>query len=210
MIYIKNIVSNECERRDNIVWLAGLRGEDPNSDEQVYETYSEQQFFKSWKSGLQSLVLRYNDFGNYICSELSRVLSFDIYIKSIDLRNNEIDQSGVKDLINSLKSNKTILNCDIRYNKGFIPYLHRKLAINLLNNLRRAKLDPKVDEQKWMNPDLLTIEVPEYMVSEIQEKLNALVDLPLDFSPSKVNNKNISKSEIRPHSAVIKKGFGHK
>lgn len=94
--YIAKIISNQGEKRDNVVWLAGLRGEAPK--------------FEDVKSGLQSLILRYNDFGNYICGDLSRVLLYDTYIKSIDLRNNRIDEKGVKDMCSFLKSNRTLLN----------------------------------------------------------------------------------------------------
>ena len=82
--YIAKIISNQSERRDNVVWLAGLRGETPQNEE--------------CKSGLQSIILRYNDLGNYLCGEISRVLLYDVYVKSIDLRNNQIDEKGVKDM----------------------------------------------------------------------------------------------------------------
>lgn len=94
--FIAKIISNQSERRDNVVWLAGLRGEAPRNDD--------------YKTGLQSMILRYNDFGSYICGEISRVLLYDIYFKSVDLRNNDIDTKGVKDMCNFLKSNKTLLN----------------------------------------------------------------------------------------------------
>lgn len=50
--YIAKIIANQSERRDNVVWLAGLRGEAPQGDE--------------YKAGLQSLILRYNDFGDFV------------------------------------------------------------------------------------------------------------------------------------------------
>lgn len=50
--FIAKIISNQSERRDNIVWLAGLRGEAPKNED--------------YKTGLQSMILRYNDFGSYI------------------------------------------------------------------------------------------------------------------------------------------------
>lgn len=158
--YIAKIISNQSERRDNVVWLAGLRGEAPNNEE--------------YKSGLQSIILRYNDFKNYICGEISRVLLYDIYIKSIDLRNNDIDEKGIKDMWNFLKSNKTILNCDLRYNIGFSSKLHRDIVFYLLRNLKLAKLDPKIDCKKWANMDSLTIEIPESMVPEVQAKIHSL------------------------------------
>jgi Ran GTPase-activating protein (RanGAP) involved in mRNA processing and transport len=58
-------------------------------------------------------VLRYNSFKDFSAAELSRVLLYDVYIKSIDLRNNLIKEKGVKELLNVVKTNKTILNMDI-------------------------------------------------------------------------------------------------
>lgn len=91
------------------------------------------------------MILRYNDFSNFMCGELSRVLLYDVYIKSIDLRNNCIEEKGVKDIRNFLKSNKTLLNCDLRYNSGFTPKLHRDIVMQLLRNLKRARNDPRID-----------------------------------------------------------------
>ena len=81
-----------------------------------------------------------------MASELSRVLTYDIYLKSIDLRNNLIKEKGVKELVGVAKSNKTILNLDLRGNTGFTSLNHRKVAIKLLNNIRRAQSDPSVNE----------------------------------------------------------------
>lgn len=50
--------------------------------------------------------------------------------------------------------------------------------MKLLRNLKRAKKDPKVDEKKWMNSELLTIQVPQHMVAKIQAKINHLYDEP--------------------------------
>lgn len=58
-------------------------------------------------------MLRYNSFKDFSAAELSRVLLYDVYIKSIDLRNNLIKEKGVKELLNVVKTNKTILNMDI-------------------------------------------------------------------------------------------------
>ena len=69
-----------------------------------------------------------------------------MYIKSIDLRNNIIKEKGIKELLGVAKSNKTILNLDCRGNPGFTSLYHRKMAIKLLNNIRKAQTDPEVDE----------------------------------------------------------------
>jgi Ran GTPase-activating protein (RanGAP) involved in mRNA processing and transport len=106
--YIAKIISNQSERRDEIVWLAGLRGEGPEDIESRQK--AQYRMTGDYKSGLQSIILRYNDFKNYVCSEIARVLFYDIYIKSIDLRNNLIEEKGVKDMLNFMQSNKTLLN----------------------------------------------------------------------------------------------------
>ena len=186
--YIAKIISNQSERRDNVVWLAGLRGEAPNNEE--------------YKSGLQSIILRYNDFNNYVWGEISRVLLYDIYIKSIDLRNNEIDEKGIKDMWNFLKSNKTLLNWDLRYNIGFNSKLHRDIVFYLLRNLKVAKLDSKIDCKKWVNMDLLTIEIPESMVPEVQAKLNNL------FTQS--DDENTPIKQIKKHSNSNKRSSSSK
>ena len=200
--YISKIISNECERQDNVVWLAGLRGEKPGDDPRT----------SNKSSVLYSIVLRHNDFKNYICSELSRVLLYDIYLRSVDLRNNNIEESGVKYMTECMKTNKTLLNCDLRQNEGFTASLHRKIAISLLNNLRIAKQNPKIEVQKWINPELLTIEVPENMVPMIQEKLNALVESPYDITPSKLTNRNESRLNDRPKTVPtnLRKGRNKK
>lgn len=46
--------------------------------------------------------------------------------------------------------------------------------MKLLRNLKRAKRDPRIDEKKWMNAELLTIEVPAHMVADVQAKINNL------------------------------------
>lgn len=79
--YISKIISIQSERRDEAVWLAGLREELPEEE---------------YKNGLQSLVLRHNDFSDFLCNEISRVLYFDVYLKSIDLRNNQISSKGIE------------------------------------------------------------------------------------------------------------------
>ncbi len=136
-----------------MVWLAGLRGEAPKGQKH--------------KEGLQSLILRYNSFKDYTASGINRVLTYDVYVKSVDLRNNIIKEKGVKELVGLAKTNKTILNLDLRGNPGFSSLYHRKLAIKLLNNIRKAQQTKEVDEQKWMNPELLTIEVPEHLLDAI-------------------------------------------
>lgn len=71
-------------------------------------------------------------------NEFARVLTYDTYLRSIDMRNNLVKEKGIKEIVGVMKSNKTLLNMDLRENIGFTPLYHRKLAIKLLNNIRKA------------------------------------------------------------------------
>jgi Ran GTPase-activating protein (RanGAP) involved in mRNA processing and transport len=97
--FLTKLISNQSERRDNVVWLHGLRGEVPKP--------------KELQSGLQSLVLRYNSLKDFSACEISRVLTFDTYLKSIDLRNNLFKSKGIKEIVNVLNINTSILNIDL-------------------------------------------------------------------------------------------------
>lgn len=122
--YLSKLIANQSERRDNCVWLHGLWGEIP----EVYEL----------QSGLQNIILRYNSLNDFVACEISWVLLYDTYLKSLDLRNNVINEKGMKEFVNVLKTNSTILNLDVRDNKGFNSTYHWKIAIKLLNNIWKA------------------------------------------------------------------------
>ena len=89
--FLTKLISNQSERRDNVVWLHGLWGEVP----------------KPWElqAGLQSLILRYNSLNDFVACEISRVLVYDTYLKSIDVWNNVIKAKGIKEFVNVLKIN---------------------------------------------------------------------------------------------------------
>lgn len=85
----------------------------------------------------------------------------------------------------------------MRENIGFTDTLHRKIVMKLLRNLRTAKNDPYLDERKWMNPELLTIQVPQHMVAKIQAQMNSLYDDPSLISDEKQNINRYSEDEQR-------------
>ena len=96
--YVTKLISNQSERKDNVVWLHGLRGDAPHADDIT--------------GGLQPLVLRCNGFGDYVATELARVLTFDTYIRSVDMRHNQLGDKGVQQLLGVLKTNRSLLNLD--------------------------------------------------------------------------------------------------
>ena len=75
---IAKIISAQCERRDHIVWAYSLRGELPPNEE--------------YKLGLKQLILSHNNYSDILASELSLTLRNDVYVRSIDLRNNNVGE----------------------------------------------------------------------------------------------------------------------
>lgn len=71
---------------------------------------------------------------------------YDTYLKSLDLWNNVIKEKGVKEFVNILKTNTSILNLDVWDNMGFNQVYHWKIAIKLLNNIWKAQQNPNIDE----------------------------------------------------------------
>lgn len=91
----------------------------------------------------------------------------------------------------------------MRGNIGFTDKLHRIMVIKLLRNLKKAKNDPKINERKWMNPELLTIHVPPHMVAKIQTKINNLFDEPTEEDFQVRNDR--SKTVIQERSSSRKR-----
>lgn len=56
-------------------------------------------------------------------------------MRSIDVKNNNIDEYWVGEFVKLMNSNLTLTNLDLRENPGFNIKLHRKLALGLLRNI---------------------------------------------------------------------------
>ncbi|CAI2360030.1 unnamed protein product [Moneuplotes crassus] len=161
--FISKIIALQSKRREQAIWLAGFREELPEEEE--------------YKSGLKSLILRHNDFSKDVCSEISRVLYFDIYIRSIDLRNNLLQEEEIQEMKYFLKSNKALINLYVLKNKGLTTKLHRMVVLKLLRNIEYTK-KTNIEDMRWMNPEVLICEIPKYLAPKIQRKMNKLFEHP--------------------------------
>ena len=99
------VISAQSERRDAIVWSYSLRGELPPDNE--------------YKIGLKAMVLSHNSFSDILASEVILTLRNDVYIRSIDLQNNEVGSELVGEFVKLLKTNTSLTNIDLRENPGF-------------------------------------------------------------------------------------------
>ena len=88
--FIKKIISYQSEKRDEIVWLNGLRGEIPKGI--------------SYRSGLHTIILSNNSLTDKFLFQLCEILNHDLYMLSIDLSENNIGYFGMVNLLNALKT----------------------------------------------------------------------------------------------------------
>lgn len=63
------------------------------------------------------------------------ILRNDLYIRSVDLRNNDINEEWVNEFVKLLDTNISLTNVDLRENPGFNTKNHRELALGLLKNI---------------------------------------------------------------------------
>lgn len=51
-------------------------------------------------------------------------MKYDEYMRHIDLRHNKLEQKGLKELLESLEDNNSIVSVEIKGNPGFKDKLH--------------------------------------------------------------------------------------
>lgn len=56
-------------------------------------------------------------------------------MRSVDLKNNNINDEWVEEFVKLMNSNTTLTNVDLRENPGLTLKFHRRLALTLLRNI---------------------------------------------------------------------------
>mmetsp|Transcript_289 Transcript_289/g.314 ORF Transcript_289/g.314 Transcript_289/m.314 type:complete len:355 (+) Transcript_289:281-1345(+) len=175
------IISAQSERRDNVVWSYSLRGEVPPGNE--------------YKKGLKEIILSYNNFQDILASEIILALRNDLYLRSVDLRNNNIGEKQVMEFLKLFDTNNSLTNLDLRENDGFNAKYHRQLALKLLKNIYKVKdageleNDQESDEMscpshrvsrshsrddlnsKYIKSEILTVEIPKKLLDKFSCKI---------------------------------------
>ena len=92
-------------------------------------------------TGLTEFLFRCNSLGRKFIEGLSVALSTDPYIRKLDLSQNAISMEDVLagPFIEALKMNESLVNVDLRGNRGATPEVKRQLALCLLKNLEIYK-----------------------------------------------------------------------
>ncbi|CAG9333004.1 unnamed protein product [Blepharisma stoltei] len=123
---LARVISKNNERVDEIVWLAGLRGEQPEMG--------------GSGKGLEELNLSYNKLKDKTVYDLSSALYHDSIIKALDISYNSITIQGLQEIVSALYTNSTLLYLDIFGNGKSIPISFAKVILKKLKiNLRRFR-----------------------------------------------------------------------
>ena len=99
---IGRIISRQTQRRDQVIWMYGLRNEKPLNND--------------YTKGLISINLSNNNLGDVSADNISNAISYDSYIRSINLSDNQISSTGCKKFIKVLRRNMSVINLDLRNN----------------------------------------------------------------------------------------------
>ena len=116
---INRIIKSHGEKKNEAVWLYGLRNEAPPKN--LYQT------------GLCELDIHDNEIGDCGAEEICRCLVNDNWLQSLNLRKNKIDAQGCSEFVRLLEKNESLLSVDLRENPGF----NRKLSHLILEKLNK-------------------------------------------------------------------------
>ena len=119
---IGRIISRQTYRRDQAIWLSGLRNEKPQSNE--------------YALGLISINLNGNKLSSSSAECITTSLASDQYIRSITLSNNLFDKNSCKKYIYMLRRNTTLLNIDLRDNPGYDDNIKYRLVLKMSKNIK--------------------------------------------------------------------------
>ena len=79
------------------------------------------------REGIRELVLRRNNLGDGFARAIAQTLSYEKYIRAVDVTGNQITEDGLTEVIKTgLMENQTLLCFDARINPGFTSEKVRK------------------------------------------------------------------------------------
>ena len=90
------------------------------------------------ESRLETLNLAANLLGNMFCESLSEYISYNPYIKRLDISSNAIEESNAATLTGSLRSNERIVQFDVQRN-GFSPSTEEEIKEIVTKNFLKGQ-----------------------------------------------------------------------
>ena len=204
---IGRIIARQTYRRDQEIWLYGLRNEFPETND--------------YTLGLISINLNGNKLSSYTADCITTSLASDQYVRSIVLTNNNFDKNSCKKFIYMLRRNLTLLNIDLRNNPGYDDNIKTRLVMKMSKNIRNLYIQFKnkvytekefQNYKKFIDTSFFDLDIPEEIVEFYNNNLQKISENSLTnnhFNNKITNNininniKNIHEEEEKEYSKSL-------
>ena len=198
---IGRIISRQTFRRDQVIWLYGLRNEKPETNE--------------YTLGLIELNLSGNKFSSHTADFIATSMGLDQYIRSIILSNNNFDKESCKKFIYMLRRNRTLLNIDLRNNPGYDDNIKYRLGMKMSKNIhflynqyqKGYYTKEEFDNFKnYIDTSFFNLDYPEEIIKYFNDHVHEISkeDLLYDKKKSK-GKKNLSERNKKSNNSKINK-----
>ena len=186
---IERIISRQTYRRDQAIWLSGLRNEKPQSNE--------------YALGLISINLNGNKLSSSSAECITTSLASDQYIRSITLSNNLFDKNSCKKFIYMLRRNTTLLNIDLRDNPGYDDNIKYRLVLKMSKNIKHLynlfqknvySLDEYKRFKKYIDISFFDLKFPNDILKQLINNNEEITNY-LNLINNKDNKDNIDNKE---------------
>ena len=188
---IGRIIARQTYRRDQEIWLYGLRNEFPETND--------------YTLGLISINLNGNKLSSYTADCITTSLASDQYVRSIVLTNNNFDKNSCKKFIYMLRRNLTLLNIDLRNNPGYDDNIKTRLVMKMSKNIRNLYIQFKnkvytekefQNYKKFIDTSFFDLDIPEEIVEFYNNNLQKISENSLtnNHFNNKINKNNINNN----------------
>ena len=194
---VGRIIARQTYRRDQVIWLYGLRNELPLT--------------KDYTLGLIYLNLNGNNLSSYSADCITTSLASDQYVRSIILTNNNFDAVSCKKFIYMLRRNITLLNVNLRDNPGYDDNIETRLVMKISKNIRNLYIQFKNDKfteeefqslKRFIDTSFFDLDIPEEIVEIYNNNLQKITEG--NNINENINNK-IIKDKLNKKNNVINK-----
>ena len=189
---IGRIIARQTYRRDQEIWLYGLRNEFPLTND--------------YTLGLISINLDGNQLSSYSADCITTSLASDQYVRSIVLTNNNFDTNSCKKFIYMLRRNMTLLNIDLRDNPGYDENIKIRLIMKMSKNIHNLYIQFKnkvytesefQNYKKFIDTSFFDLDIPEEIVEYYNDNLQKIAD-------NNLANANKGNKVLKNNANIIK------
>ena len=188
---VGRIIARQTYRRDQEIWLYGLRNEVPETND--------------YTLGLISINLNGNNLSSYSADCITTSLASDQYVRSIVLSNNKFDQESCKKFIYMLRRNMTLLNIDLRDNPGYDDNIKKRLIMKMSKNIRNLYIQFKANVytenefqnyKRFIDTSFFDLDIPDDVVEYYNNNFQKITEGTINNINNNISN-NITKENIQ-------------